>query len=291
MTSIGETLRGERLRRGWKLEQVAAQTKIRSYFLEAMEQGRFDRLPPGLLARSFLRQYAGTLGLDENEIIASYKEQFEKPPDPLPEPPPKRRSWHLLHPPEFVWVLVAVLACGGIYRLRQDKQRASRELDFGIVASQRASTPGASNSTPAHPPEAAFPSAGVSSRQSIGVLRAPGQAFASQLGPVPDGARAVHVAFTASEPVWLSIKADGAQTYCGVLGEQQSKEFDASSKMTVLIGNAGGIEIALNGRPVGPIGAHGQVLLLVLTPRGASVVPRTQTVPSVVSTEESEQEL
>jgi cytoskeletal protein RodZ len=108
MNSIGATLRSERLRRGLRLEQVAAETKIRTYLLEAMEDDHFDRLPHGLLTRSFLRQYAHTLGLDEDEIIASFKQHFDQPPEPLPPPAPDDRSWYLRHPPEFVWVLALV---------------------------------------------------------------------------------------------------------------------------------------------------------------------------------------
>jgi hypothetical protein len=86
------------------------------------------------------------------------------------------------------------------------------------------------------------------------------------------------VAFTATEPVWLSIMSDGTQAYRGTLEGQQSKEFGASSKMTVLIGNAGGLEVSLNGRPVGPIGGRGEVQFLLLTPKGAYLVPRTPSV-------------
>jgi cytoskeletal protein RodZ len=42
MTSIGDELRTERLRRGLKLEQVATETRIDVSYLEAMEENRFD---------------------------------------------------------------------------------------------------------------------------------------------------------------------------------------------------------------------------------------------------------
>lgn len=85
----------------------------------------------------------------------------------------------------------------------------------------------------------------------------------------------MRVAFTATEPVWVSIKSDGEHTYSGTLEGQQTREFDAAQKMTVLVGNAGGLDISVNGKPVGPIGPRGEIRLLVLTPSGAQVVPRT----------------
>lgn len=246
MTSIGAALHSERLRRGLRLEQVAAETKIRVHLLEAMEFDHFDLLPRGLLARSFLRQYAHTLGLNEDEIIASFNQQCDGFPDPLPEPPQEDCSWRLPHASEVLWVLAAVFACAGAYTLWREKQPTPLEILSGVKLR----------------PETV----------SSSIIRAvPIDERASE--PVQDSnAQSMRVAFRATEPVWLSIKSDGALTYRGTLEGQQSKEFDAYSKMTVVIGNAGGIEISLNGRPVGPIGERGEVQFLLLTPKGAHFV-------------------
>src|SRR5437899_738942 len=81
MTSIGDTLRRERLRRGLDLDKVAAETKIGRHQLEAIEANQFDRLPGGVFARSFIRQYARMLELDDEEILKELKQQFEEPAD------------------------------------------------------------------------------------------------------------------------------------------------------------------------------------------------------------------
>jgi transcriptional regulator with XRE-family HTH domain len=88
--STGETLRSERLRRGWTLKQVTAETKISTHLLEALEEDRFDRLPYGLLTRNFVRQYAHVLGLDEAAALASLKQQLDALAPPPPEP--RRKS-------------------------------------------------------------------------------------------------------------------------------------------------------------------------------------------------------
>ena len=64
----------------------------------------------------------------------------------------------------------------------------------------------------------------------------------------------MRAAFTATEPVWMSVKCDGAQSYTGTLMGTETKTFEASTAVTAMIGNAGGVTISLNGKPVGPVG-------------------------------------
>jgi len=68
MTSIGEILRRERMKRNLELVQIAQELKISSRFLEAIEAEQFDKLPGGVFTRSFIVQYARLLGLDEERI-------------------------------------------------------------------------------------------------------------------------------------------------------------------------------------------------------------------------------
>ncbi|MEO7143598.1 MAG: helix-turn-helix transcriptional regulator, partial [Bryobacteraceae bacterium] len=112
MTSIGEALRRERLRLGLDLGQIAERTKIGTRFLQAMEADDFGKLPGGVFSRSFLRQYAGILGLDEEAISAEYK-TIQQRNEECPPPPqgflsqshvasvvPVKAGWRLseLHP-------------------------------------------------------------------------------------------------------------------------------------------------------------------------------------------------
>jgi cytoskeleton protein RodZ len=304
MTSIGETLRRERLRRGWNLEQVAAETKITVHLLEAIEADQFDRLPGGVFARNFVRQYARMLKLDEDEIITAFRQQFEEPAEAAasehqPEPV---ASFHLapledfrqrLGPGSslsaFIWLVVVILACAGVYGLWQRARRTAAAAP--TVAAVRKAEPQSAPPASAKPAESAAPAttkqdfrpAEVSDTGAISVPPppAPNPAATDEQPVATPGA--VHVALTAAEPVWVSIKSDGTHIYSGTLDAQQSREFDAAHKMTLLIGNAGSLEVSLNGNPVGPIGPRGEIRTLVLTPEGAHVVPRTPPTPPPTS--------
>jgi cytoskeletal protein RodZ len=119
MSSIGDALRGERLRRGIMLEQVAAETKIGVSYLIAMEEDRIDQLGLGhFFQRNFLRQYARVLGLDEEELVSLYVQQFEIDLAPPPEPEPPPSVFHLPSMGVRLWALAA-LACIGTYKLDQ----------------------------------------------------------------------------------------------------------------------------------------------------------------------------
>lgn len=290
MTSIGDTLRRERLRRGWNLNRVAAETKISLHLLEAIELDRFDRLPGGVFARNFVRQYTRMLQLDEDEVLAAFHQQFEEPPEPeperAPEPPavhvPRISPWSALLDrlgpgnsiTAFLGLLVVVLACAGVYNLWQKSRRAP-PAPHAIATAPR---PPAPATKPVEPPKPDFRAAEVSDSGTIQVPDRPlpkGSPVTSASAPGETPSGAVRVSFKASEPVWVSIQSDGAHTYSGTLEGKQTREFGAAKKMTVLVGNAGSLDIALNGKPIGPIGQRGEIQRLILTPSGAHVVPRT----------------
>lgn len=263
MTSLGDTLRAERMRRGMDLTALAAKTKIRRDILEAIERNQFDSIPGGAYRPSFLRQYAHALGLDEAEAIAAFHQQYEEPDLPLPTPPKNTRPRRIL---ELGWVLAIAAAVLGVYKIAESMHATTPWKVTGIRA-QVAQTsilpkpPTPSNSTPSRPatPTPAAPpvsdSAGSADRS---------------VAP----ASSMRVTFTATEPVWMSVKCDGNPTYTGTLIGPETKTFEAANAVTVLIGNAGGVAISLNGKSIGPVGQHGETRSLEITPNGAHPIPR-----------------
>ncbi len=72
MESIGTYLRRTREARGLSLDEIADATRISLQSLEALEEGRFERLPGEPFVRGFLRSYARALGMRGDEVIARY---------------------------------------------------------------------------------------------------------------------------------------------------------------------------------------------------------------------------
>lgn len=256
VTSLGTLLREERLQQNLTLAEISAHTRICVAILEAIEGDHFESIPGGWYRQSFLRQYAVALGLDAKGVVAEFKKQYEDPPVPLPIPRHRRprRIWA-----DLTWAVVSIIALIGVYQASEAARalKTFHHPDSGENAASRLSL------QPAPPTEPA-----TNGPSNVTPPKPANSGLAGTMPPStpPSG---VHVAIKATEPVWISIKCDGDPKYTGVLEGPESKTFDASGAITAIIGNAGGLEISLNGRPMGPLGAHGEVQTLELTPAGA----------------------
>jgi transcriptional regulator with XRE-family HTH domain len=97
--SLGRRLRRERERRHIALSSISANTKISVTFLEALERDDVSRWPGGIFRRAFVRAYAENVGLDPDETMREFLEQFPDPADPLtPAPPAPPSTTHARRP-------------------------------------------------------------------------------------------------------------------------------------------------------------------------------------------------
>ncbi len=76
---VGERLRDAREVRGIDLFRAERDTKIRSKYLAALEQGDFTDLPGDVYTRGFLRNYATYLGLDADEVEEEWRGEAGAP--------------------------------------------------------------------------------------------------------------------------------------------------------------------------------------------------------------------
>lgn len=73
--SWGEKLRQARLRKNWRIEDIAKKISIRPEYLIALEDERLEKLPAGLYGKNFIKEYATFLGLNLKEIIQDWNLQ------------------------------------------------------------------------------------------------------------------------------------------------------------------------------------------------------------------------
>ena len=125
---LGSKLKQAREARGVPLSEVEWATKIKSTYLEALEEENYGDIPGAVYARGFLRTYALYLGLDADPLIAEYnasagaKEIISTRPAVMVEP-----RGLMVTPAMVVGVaLVLLLAIFGFYLKTQfDRYQAS----------------------------------------------------------------------------------------------------------------------------------------------------------------------
>lgn len=75
-------LSSARQRIGITLEQIAQTTRIAPYYLRAIEAEDFAKVPAGVYATSYIRQYARAIGYSETALLARYDALREQEPPP-----------------------------------------------------------------------------------------------------------------------------------------------------------------------------------------------------------------
>lgn len=155
---VGATLREARERRGWTIQQIAQQLRIRAAVLEAMEAGSFEKLPNGAYALGFVRSYADFLGLDRDEIARRVKAEATavSARTELVFPKPIRESRMPSGVVLLVSIALAVVGYGLWYYNSQGVRVAAPRVD--AVPERFAGVPERANKSPSNA-EAATPPA------------------------------------------------------------------------------------------------------------------------------------
>lgn len=262
---IGEVLRSERVRQGLSLADVARKIKISPKFLGAIENDDLDALPGIVFARSFIRQYSNLLNLDADGLLARLPKS-ETSTMPLPDPDQYDRSrvaaarsgrtewdprWNSAIA-SILWLGLAAAASVGAYMYfnRAVVPVTSRVVETPKPEPQHTEAPKAAPAT--QPVSAPTP---------------------------PSSNSPVQVTLTALEPAWVSLTADGKNAYTGVLQADETKSVEAATLIKLTAGNAGGLKVSYNGKPLDPLGPHGQVRVVKFTAEGLQFLAKTPSAP------------
>ncbi len=289
MGTFGERLQREREMRGITLDDIAEATKIGTRMLRALEEEQFDRLPGGIFNKGFVRAYARYLGIDEEQAVADYQaalKQNEPAGEParaglaedrtevIEENETASRAWPA---GALVLLLVVAVAAGSWYWY--NRRNTPQEEATASSPTTQARTP----SLPV-PPSAsgrvtsAAKPAGAPVKGSAAVVPNPPK---QESRPNPSVAAATTAATAATEKSpgfvlqvrareesWTEITADGKVILSGLLNASQERSIHAQKEVVLKTGNAGGLELTFNGKPVPSLGDTGQVRTITVGPDG-----------------------
>ncbi|BBO67730.1 hypothetical protein DSCA_16600 [Desulfosarcina alkanivorans] len=229
--TFGSYLQGFRLEQGLAIETVAQQTKIAAHCLRAMEENAIDRLPPRAYVKSFIRTYADATGANADVAMALYTAELEQQATVEQRRLKRRAKLGLLRR-----TLMAVGVITSILLLvRYTNFFPDTEPHPGAVAPEQAAAP--------------EPSAGGTAPAASGL-------FVEK----PTGKLKLQV--VAVEQTWLKVIVDGQNARSYELKPEDRLELEGTTDFNLLIGNATGLRIFLDERPVKIFGDSGQVVSL-----------------------------
>lgn len=250
LAEIGSLLREKRLELSLTIEEVAVHTMIRAQMLQEIESGKLERLPEPIYIQGLLLRYAKFLGFDGRAIAQDFpvsqkkfvlKQLWFNLFDYLPRI--KFRPLHL-----YVVYLVGIILSVQTLSSQLDSsasQMADQEpgTKTAFLAAQNQSGSG----VPATNPPKSTP------------LATTQQSAQKPSSPKEDSQR-VKVGLTLKDSSWIVISADGKIEFEGMLPSGTQRTWEASEKLVVLAGNAGGVLLAVNNGQAEQMGAHGQVI-------------------------------
>lgn len=250
---MGAYLRATRRKRRISIERAAEETRIRADFLMRMESDEFDFLAPAYV-RGFLRNYARYLEVDPDPLITEFERRFgaartdtdqivalERRSRRAPRDRKRFSSWTVAA--SIAAVLFTALAAVGLF----SSPEPSRTAD-GVTFADESASP--------EPDDSPSPDATAS----------PDGQFEDETLALSDGLTVEIIAKRGD--CWLDVTADGSNVFTSdgdglALGERAGP-FTAEETMDIVLGNAGAVDIIVNGRRFTSLGGDGDVVTIKL---------------------------
>lgn len=283
---IGRFLEQARKERGLSLEEVEQATKIRKRYLAGLESEDFAMLPDAVYAQGFLKTYANFLGLDGEALSRQLKSRRKprrerginyntQPESEFEEPliaprglqgTEKRKVPTSAIVTLLVAVLVLVAVIGTLYFVGRGVQTSRPERDNPPAASGE-------NQPRQEQQKVADREKAPGTEQANNV--APDKVAVGEQGPedvrrpVPADTLQVVISVQGS-PSWLLIQTDGNTAYEQVAQPGFSETFEAGKQLYIKCGDAGAVNVEINGQNLGSLGPAGTIVERNYTLKSAS---------------------
>jgi cytoskeleton protein RodZ len=247
MGSLGEMLRQARLDRGASLADVEQETHIRRKYLEALEAEDYAALPAQVYTRGFIRTYARFVGLDPEstlDLFSSGRAREERP--ALRSATPQLSSGR----PVSIRILMGFVGAVLVGLLLTYLYTQYNSFIESLPDGQAPSASRAGTSVPTR-------SAAAGSPVALTPVPSPTQAPAPAAQPTPD--RGIAVEARVNERTWMEVWVDGTSQLQSTLQTGAVQNFTATQSIKMRVGNAGGVEVTVNGEPKGALGDRHQV--------------------------------
>ncbi len=268
--SLGQYFRRAREYKGWTLEEAVVKTRILYPFLKAVEEDNYEQLPAEVFAKGFVRSYGQLLGLPDAEVLAKFDEsgrQFYAKRDEreqlklrIREEVRRKKTNKFIVAGIVALALIALLIATGINR--DGTRSVSAPPTEPVPSRQKPADPTPSVQPMSAPLDSTEQSPRPESEPTVPVPVDVEGNFSPGLpleGILPAATKLV-LEVEAVERAWVMVKADRDPAQEVMLSPGERVRWSADQKLTLTLGNAGGVRISLNGKLQGPYGGSGKVI-------------------------------
>lgn len=286
-------LKSERERQGRSIESIAKDICVGRCFLEAIEEGDFSKLPELTFAVGFVRAFAKSLKLQDQQIVADFKDDYMAYLETKPEPvdpiigqkchmdkaratqssvsdfnmAPVAESAPRRHWPAWLAPVVGLVGASmtwvylgaGMSAVSVNVAQSNKQLETERLAIVQAmfvdwdDQESVANARTANNQEQSMSSNDVVSATNSLFLSA-----ARASNEPADNTASSPVVLHAIEDSWVQLSyGDGTEMWSGVLHEGQSFQPRLIGDVFLSTTNAGGVSIEHNSSISGPLGDRG----------------------------------
>ena len=233
--TLGEVLSSARQASRISIEDLAAATSIRVGLLTEMENNNFAHCGGDVYARGHLRNIAAIIGIDPVKVIDLYDQEHSLSSKSTTEALSENSVTRVPHEKRTIsWkapaaVSLAILLIVGA-------------VQIVISNSKSSSTPSVIAT------DSPTPSVSASASPEVSVSESPA-------APIGAG---VTMKIVASADSNVDIVVDMVHVFKGKIAAGESKDFTATTSISLYFSNAGGINVTVNGENLGTLGAVNQ---------------------------------
>ncbi len=264
---IGETLRKERESQNLSVQDVEKGTSIRALYIEAIEQGEYDKLPGEVYAKGFIKNYANFLNLDGDALVRQFIVEIS-PTITIPE--------ESQNPEETSKADIETKSADTKVRIPKRKEQPETSADdeeesafdsrkYLIAAVVLLAlfagglilhfSGGGETEIAENQPQQQQETQSVSNPENSTPAPQP-----APQPPPPPPVSGVNLQATFSDDCWTQVVIDGVLAYEGMINAGQVFNWNATQNIYVVLGNAGAAQFVMNGQSIGALGGAGEVV-------------------------------
>lgn len=268
---VGDLLRREREKKNLTIVDVEKETSISKKYLEALEKGEYDKMPGDVYIKGFIRNYAKFVGMDGDELLREFASErgIEVPPQPMKLSQAEEivKSEATVKQPkvkvresETVRTSSKAFSSGDDYKNRVESGSMAKKILIGfcgvvflflasvyVIFSDEDTAPGAK------------PQTQVETKVE--------EVKETKPAANPDE---IKVLVKLVDRCWMQVTVDGAVAFEGTAEPGLEMDWTGKKDVSIIAGNAGAVELVLNGKPAGKLGEIGQVAERHITKEAAN---------------------